>query len=166
MVDKGWLVAASALVCAPVFAIDTVKLDRFQTGIAIIEQTGQAKWVDDTTLLVTTPIEPGKYDHWNAKVVAIDLQAKRVTNITAAGFLRCANPRKHYFVVAEGSHEKTTMVSHPSRWRGRSARSSPACLTSRTTTACCSGRGTSRSRPMARWSKAAQRWCSIQTRTN
>lgn len=107
MVDKGWLVAASVLACAPVFAVETVKLERFQTDIAIIEQTGQAKWVDDTTLLVTTPIEPGKYDHWNAKVVAIDLQAKRVTTITAAGFLRCANPRKHYFVVAEGSHEKT-----------------------------------------------------------
>lgn len=107
MVDKGWLVAASVLACAPVFAVETVKLERFQTDIAIIEQTGQAKWVDDTTLLVTTPIEPGKYDHWNAKVVAIDLQAKRVTTITPAGFLRCANPRKHYFVVAEGSHEKT-----------------------------------------------------------
>jgi hypothetical protein len=107
MVDRGWLFAASVLACAPAFAVDTMKLDRFQTGIPIMEQTGQAKWVDDTTLLVTTPIELGKYDHWNAKVVTIDLQAKRVTTITAAGFLKCANPRKHYFVVAEGSHEKT-----------------------------------------------------------
>ncbi len=107
MVDKGWLVTASMLACACAFAVDTVKLDRFQTGVPLMEQTGQAKWVDDTTLLVTTPIEPGKYDYWNAKVVAIDLQGQRVTTITPAGFLRCANPRKHYFVVAEGSHEKT-----------------------------------------------------------
>lgn len=106
-VDRWWLIAASVLACAPAFALDTLKLDRFQTGIPIMDQTGQAKWVDDTTLLVTTPIEPGKYDFWNAKVVAIDLQAKRVTTITPAGFLRCANPRKNYFVVAEGSHEKT-----------------------------------------------------------
>lgn len=107
MVDKWWLVTASMLACASAFAIDTVKPDRFQTGVPLMEQTGQAKWVDDTTLLVTTPIEPGKYDYWNAKVVAIDLQGQRVTTITPAGFLRCANPRKHYFVVAEGSHEKT-----------------------------------------------------------
>lgn len=107
IVRKWWLVTASVAACAPVFAIETVKLDRFQTGVAIMEQTGQAKWVDDTTLLVTTPVDHGKYDFWNAKVVAIDLQSKRVITITTAGFLRCANPRKHYFVVAEGSHEKT-----------------------------------------------------------
>ncbi len=106
-VDRWWLVAASVVVCAPALALDTLKLDKFQTGVPLMEQTGQAKWVDDTTLLVTTPIDPGKYDYWNAKVVAIDLQTKRVTTITPAGFLRCANPRKHYFVVAEGSHEKT-----------------------------------------------------------
>lgn len=40
MVDKGWLVAASVLACAPVFAVETVKLERFQTDIAIIELTG------------------------------------------------------------------------------------------------------------------------------
>jgi hypothetical protein len=107
IVKKWWIVTAAVVACTPVSAIETVNLDRFQTGIAIMEQTGQAKWVDDTTLLVTTPIDPGKYDFWNAKVVAIDLQAKRVTTITAMGFLKCANPRKNYFVVAEGSHEKT-----------------------------------------------------------
>lgn len=106
-VGRWWLIAASVLACAPALALDTLKLDKFQTGVPLMEQTGQAKWVDDTTLLVTTHIEPGKYDFWNAKVVAIDLQTKRVTTITPAGFLRCANPRKNYFVVAEGSHEKT-----------------------------------------------------------
>lgn len=82
----------------------------YRTDVKLIRALEHMEWVGDSTLVVSTYASLSPYGHptdfWNGKVIAIDMKQKRISTLTTAGFLMCANAKQNFLVVGEGSYAK------------------------------------------------------------